>query len=76
MPTGVPDAEDQIHFLRNAVMGQPWARIPIGSIVTSGYSFDRFGTNLREQLQIEKQLQSPTPTSTATLFQQYGRHPK
>lgn len=71
----------KITYLKNAVIGQHWSRIPISNIVTSHFTFNGFVTALRESMQLEEEIKSArsdgTPSrSSGTFFQQYGRNPR
>ena len=70
--------ENKSHFLRQAVIRQPWAEAAIADITSSGYSFNKFVTSLRVKMQLfeeKKSLQPENDTQADTLYQRYGRPP-
>ena len=56
----------KIIFLRSAVMKQDWAKNAISQITTSKYSFNRFVTALREQLQLAEERGDLSKESSVT----------
>ena len=76
---------NKINWLRKAVIGVPWATIPLGHITSHRYSFNQFVTALREQIQLTKYAATANHNRisasnelaiTAAHHQQYGRHPR
>ena len=70
----------KITYLRNAVLGQQWARTPISNIVTAQYTFNGFVTALRESMQLEEEIKSARsdhrrPPPNCTFIQHYGSNP-
>lgn len=68
---------NKIEILRKAVLQFECSKSAVQSIVSSGYTFNRFVTALNEgiQLQNEMELLNKSSIEHDTLYQQYGRHP-
>ena len=79
MPIQSQFPKNKVRFFRKAVLEQDWAKASIAQTVTSNFGFGDFLISLREQYQLEKEVQEAKAKSgpvPATLYQQYGRNPK
>ena len=78
-PQASPEFRSEEHkkrFLRKAVLHAKWASTPIAQMTTARFSFNRFVTALREQIQFEEERRTSMPSATGTYFGKYAVHPK